>query len=60
MAAARGFSPAFTAKGSIMVPTSATEGLGHKKREKTNMVRPRIHQVMEGVFMILDMGTIIR
>ena len=44
----------------MMAPTSATEGLGHKKRENKNMVSPSIHQVMEGVFMIFDMGTIIR
>ena len=60
MAAANGFRPAFTAKGSMMAPTRATEGDGHRNRENKNMVRPRIHQVREGVFITLDMGTIIR
>ena len=40
--------------------TRATEGDGHRNRENKNMVRPRIHQVREGVFITLDMGTIIR
>ena len=60
MAAAKGFRPAFTAKGSMMAPTSATEGLGHRNRENRNMVSPRIHQVREGFFIMPAMGTIIR
>ena len=46
------------AKGIMMAPTSATEGEGHKKSEKRNMVIPRSHQVRAGVFMIFDMGSI--
>jgi hypothetical protein len=60
MAAASGFKPALTANGSIIAPTKATEGDGQRKREKSSMVIPRIHHVTEGVFMIFDMGTIIR
>ena len=56
MAAIRGFSPARTAKGSMIAPTRATEGEGHKNREKSSMVRPRIHQVTDGFFMTRDMG----
>ena len=40
----------------MMAPTSATDGEGHRKREKMNMEIPRIHQVMEGFFMIRVMG----
>ncbi len=56
MAAARALSPPRTAKGSMMAPTRATDGEGHRNREKMSMVKPRIHQVREGVFMTRDMG----
>ncbi len=60
MAAARGFSPAPTAKGSMIAPTRATEGEGHRNNEKMSMVRPKIHQVTEGFFITWDMGRISR
>ena len=60
MAAARGFRPVRTANGSMMAPTRATDGEGHRNRENKSMVIPRIHQVREGVFMTRDMGLISR
>ena len=60
MAAYRGFKPARMAKGSIMAPTRATDGEGHKNREKRNMENPSTHQVTEGVFMIFAMGVMRR
>ncbi len=55
-----GVRPLWMAKGSIMAPTSATEGDGHKNKENSNITPPKIHQVTEGVHMTRDKGFIIK
>jgi len=60
MAAASGVNPDCTAIGSTIAPTSATAGDGHKNRENTNMMPPKIHQETAGVLITFDTGFIRR
>ena len=60
MAAASGVNPDCTAMGRTMAPTSATAGDGHKNRENTNIMPPKIHQETAGVLMTFDTGRIRR